>query len=78
MDLQMYLVLIVVLSGSNVSIPESMLMRRHNASNYHLVQEAIAVKIIWVGKEDGGTNSADLFTKSLTEQKGDGTYAGIL
>ena len=49
----------------NTSIPESTLMKKHNAINY-VIREAVAAKIIRVGKEDGLTNLADLFTKVLT------------
>jgi hypothetical protein len=52
----------------NASIPESVLSKKHNAINYHAVREAVAAGIIQVGKEDGTTNIADLFTKPLTEQ----------
>jgi hypothetical protein len=37
----------------NVSIPESTLMKKHNAINYHAVREAVAAGILKVGKEDG-------------------------
>ena len=53
----------------NVSVPESVLMKKHNAINYHAVREAAAAKILRVGKEDGMTNIADLFTKVLTGQR---------
>jgi hypothetical protein len=56
----------------NASIPESTLMKKHNAINYHAVilREEAAAGIIRVGKEeDGETNAADLLTKSLTGQK---------
>ena len=49
----------------NASIPESTLAKRHNAINYHTIREAAAAEIIRVGKEDGATNLADVFTKSL-------------
>jgi hypothetical protein len=49
----------------NASLPESALSKRHNAINYHSVREAVAAGIIRVGKEDGVTNLADVFTKSL-------------
>lgn len=49
----------------NASMPESTLSKRHNAINYHVVREAAAAGIIRVGKEDGDTNLADVFTKSL-------------
>jgi hypothetical protein len=40
----------------NVSIPELTLMKKHNAINYHVVQEAVAAGILRVGKEDRETN----------------------
>jgi hypothetical protein len=49
----------------NASLPESALSKRHNAINYHAVREAVAAGIIRVGKEDGCTNLADVFTKCL-------------
>jgi hypothetical protein len=53
----------------NVSIPESTLMKKHNAINYHAVREAVAAGILRVGKEDGETNLADLLTKVVMGQK---------
>ena len=53
----------------NVSVPESVLHKRHNAINYHVVREAVAAKIMVVGKEDGDTNLADFFTKILTGER---------
>jgi hypothetical protein len=53
----------------NVSIPESTLMKKHNAINYHAVREAVAAGILRVGKEDGETNLADLLTKVSTGEK---------
>ena len=49
----------------NASRPESTLLKKHNAINYHAVREAVAARIIRVGKEDGTTNLADLLTKVL-------------
>jgi hypothetical protein len=49
----------------NASSPESTLSKRHNAINYHSVREAVAARIMRVGKEDGETNLADVFTKVL-------------
>jgi hypothetical protein len=43
--------------------PESMLTKKHNAINYHDICKAVAAKILQVGKEDGMTNLAALFTK---------------
>jgi hypothetical protein len=53
----------------NASIPESTLMKKHNAINYHAVREAAAAGILRVGKEDGETNIADLMTKVIRGQK---------
>ncbi len=50
----------------NTTIPELMLAKKHNAINYHAIREAVAARILRVGKEDGMTNLADLFTKVLT------------
>ena len=49
----------------NASIPQSTLVKKHYAINYHVIREAVAAKIIRVGKEDGMTNLADPFTKVL-------------
>jgi hypothetical protein len=46
----------------NVSVPVSMLMKKHNAINYHVRREAVAAGILRVGKEDGETNLVDLLT----------------
>ena len=43
-----------------------MLARKHNAIKYHVVREAGSARILRVGKADGMTNLADLFTKVLT------------
>jgi hypothetical protein len=53
----------------NVTIPESILSKKHNAINYHAVREAVAADILCVTKEDSSTNLADLLTKPLTEQR---------
>jgi len=53
----------------NASIPESTLSKKHNAINYHTVREAVAAKIMRVGKEDGEWNLADLLTKVVTGKK---------
>jgi hypothetical protein len=53
----------------NTTIPESILAKKQNAINYHAVREGVAAKIISVGKEDGLTNLADLFTKVLTANR---------
>jgi hypothetical protein len=53
----------------NISIPESTLMKKHNAINYHVVREAVVAGILRVGKEDGETNLVDLFMKVIMGQK---------
>ena len=53
----------------NTTIPASMLAKKHNSINYHAIREAVAAKILRVGKEDGMTNLADLFTKVLTANR---------
>ena len=37
----------------NTSLPESVLSKKHNAINYHAVQEAVAAGIMRVAKEEG-------------------------
>ena len=49
----------------NTSIPESVLAKKHNAINYHIIREAVAAGIIQIGKEDTETNIADAFTKLM-------------
>ena len=53
----------------NTSIPESTLMKKHNAINYHAIQQAVAAGILRIGKEDGLTNLADIFTKVLISDR---------
>ena len=60
----------------NASIPESTLQKKHNAINYHAVQEVALAGILRVGKEDGQTNLADMLTKVLTGQRRWGTCVG--
>ena len=43
----------------NTSIPESMLSKKRNAVNCHIVREAVAADAMRVGKEDTNTNPAD-------------------
>ena len=45
------------------------LAKKPNAINYQAIHEAVAARIIRVGKEDGMTNLADLFTKALTADR---------
>jgi hypothetical protein len=49
----------------NATIPESTLVKKHNAICYHRVCEAEAAGIIRVAKEDSKTNLADGLTKPL-------------
>jgi hypothetical protein len=53
----------------NASIPESTLMKKHNAINYHAVWEAVAAGILCVGEEDSETNLEDLLMKVLSGEK---------
>ena len=53
----------------NVSVPQSVLHKRHNAINYHVIRESVAAKMMVVGKEDTETNISDLFTKVLTAER---------
>jgi hypothetical protein len=46
-----------------------MLMKKHNAINYHAVREVLVAGILRVGKEDGETNLVDLLTKLVLGQK---------
>ena len=50
--------------AKNTSIPELTLMKKHNAINYHSIHEAVAAKILCVGKEDGITNLANISRRS--------------
>jgi hypothetical protein len=53
----------------NVSTPESVLQKKHNAIKYHAVREAAAAGISQVGKEDGQSILADLLTKVSLEAR---------
>ena len=53
----------------NTTLPASTLTKRHNAINYHAVREAAAAGILRVGKEDGQSNLADVFTKVLPKKR---------
>ena len=50
----------------NLSIPESTLLKKHNAIKYHAVREVVAAGILCVGKEDMMMNLADMLTKVMT------------
>ena len=62
----------------NTSIPQSVLTKRHNAINYHIVRESAAAGILRVGKEDGDTNLADAFTKILGNTRRGSLFSKIL
>ena len=62
----------------NTTIPESMLTKTHNAINYHAIRKAVAAKILRVGKEDGMTNLADLFTKVLVADRRRALYKHVM
>ena len=57
----------------NTTIPESTLNKKHNSTNYHIVPESVAAKIMRIAKEDTEINIADSFTKLL-----DATRKGAL
>lgn len=53
----------------NIQSPQSTLKKKHNSICYHRVREAIAREIILVGWVPSLRNIADLFTKSLTQDR---------
>ena len=53
----------------NVSIPESSLMKKHNAINYHAVREVALAGILRVGEEDGETNLVDILMKVIVSEE---------
>jgi hypothetical protein len=53
----------------NASIPEWMLMKKHDAINCHAVRDAVSAGILRVGKEDSKTNLVDVLTKVIVGQK---------
>eukprot|EP00957_Ditylum_brightwellii_P199812 15232754-Ditylum_brightwellii.AAC.1 len=53
----------------NTSIPQSTLLKKHNAINYNAVQEAAVAGILHVGKEDGSTNLSNLLTKVVVGER---------
>jgi len=53
----------------NVSVPESILNKKHHSVAYHACRQAVAAGIVRVAKEDTHTNIADLFTKTLGRVK---------
>jgi hypothetical protein len=55
----------------NVSIPELMLMKKHNAINYHVVREAVVAGILRFGKEDSETNLVNILTMIVGQKRWD-------
>ena len=49
----------------NVSMPISVLSKKHHSVAYHFCRQAVAMGMIKIAKEDSETNLADLFTKIL-------------
>ena len=49
----------------NVSIPISVLNKKHHSVAYHFCRQAVAMGMIRIAKECSETNLADLFTKIL-------------
>ena len=53
----------------NTSAPESVLSKKLNAVNYHIVRESTAVSFLGVAKEDTNTNLADPLTRLMPYSK---------
>ena len=53
----------------STSRAESRLNKKHQAICWHAIRESCAAGWMRIGKEDGETNTADLFTKSLNPEK---------
>ncbi len=53
----------------NTSIPTSMLAKKHNSVNYHIIRESAAAGILRVAKIPTGRNYADALTKILPMYK---------
>ena len=53
----------------NVSIPESVLNKKHHSVAYHACRQAVASGMIRVTKEDTLTKIADIFTKVMGRVK---------
>ena len=49
----------------NTTLPSSVLKKKHQACNYHLIWETIAGRIIDFGHIDSQDNVADICTKPL-------------
>eukprot|EP00984_Skeletonema_dohrnii_P018105 scaffold8364_cov75-Skeletonema_dohrnii-CCMP3373.AAC.1 len=62
----------------NLSIPTSMLAKKHNAVNYHIIRESAAAGILRMAKEDTLTNPADVLTKIHTFNKRQTLIGGLL
>ena len=62
----------------NTSIPDSTLLKKHNAVNYHTVREAAACGIFRIGKEDTETNLLDVLTEVLSKGRKDNLIYYIL
>ena len=53
----------------NSTRPELTLKKKHQAIAYHCTCEAQAAGTVWIAKEDGETNLADIFTNLLAGPK---------
>ena len=53
----------------STSRAEARLNKKHQAICWHAIRESCAAGWLRIGKEDGETNTADLFTKSLSPEK---------
>ena len=54
---------------NNTRLPQSTLVQKHNAVNYHVVSKAAVSGILRVRKEDTETNLADILTNILRWQQ---------
>jgi hypothetical protein len=53
----------------NITVPSSVLKKKHNAIAYHLVREAIAVRIMRCSYIKSEENVSDVLTKPLSNEK---------
>ena len=53
----------------NTTIPESTLKKKHHSIAYHRCREAVAAGTVRIAKQGTDKNLADLFTKTLTQQR---------
>ena len=49
----------------STSAPESVLKKKHNAIDWHIIREACAMVMIKIGKERTDSDLADILTKAV-------------